>query len=252
MIGHHVIGRGDTLHIVDTRNRRYSRIPFSGDTVLAVPMAPTMSGPFAILGSGEIVVRDSPRRGVVPIVVLAPSGELRARTAALAAADGGRANDFAVIADSGSVWRGMPDRYLLEKWSLDGRRLESITRTVPWFPTWPPLTEGMDRGTEPQPTMLLDAIVVPNGRMWTLLAVPDPAFKPLDQDEYTSPANMGQLVDTFVEVLDLERHQVLASQRFPEYLMAVKGTSSYVFSARYNSDDIVVMDVYRVDLVGAR
>jgi hypothetical protein len=252
MISHHVIGRGDTLHVVDSRNRRYSRIPPGSDTIISAPLGASTRDALAILGSGEIVGGDSPRVGVTPILVIAPSGELRARTATLPASDGIAASEFVIIADSATVWKGMQNRYLLEKWSLDGRRLESISRTVPWFPQWPPLTYGMDRGTEPMPAMLAYAFVTPNARMWTFVTVPDPAFRPLDANEPMSPPNMGQLVDTHVEVLDLVRRQVLASQRFPDFLMPVHGTTSYVYRARYSSDDIVVLDVYRIDVVEPR
>jgi hypothetical protein len=241
----HTVGRGDTLHVFDSDNRRYSKVPPSGAPIIGYNAL--ISGrPVTLLSSGEFVQSDSPRSGVTPLVVFAPDGTTTARIATTGAVPGAFDAGYAIAGDSAAIWRMPLNHYVLEKWSVTGNKLASWQRSVEWMPVWPDLTEAMDRGTAPAPAMMSNLFTAPDGRMWTLASVPDRNFVPLVAGESMSPPFMSQQVDTQVEVLDLAGRQVLASQRFPHYLQLVLNAPGLVYTVRYNADDVIVVDVFRL------
>ena len=123
--------------------------------------------------------------------------------------------DRRVLAEAGadSFWAARMNQYMIERWAMDGRLLGTLHREAPWFEVWwesqsdaetPPVTRivAMEQVGD---TLWVLAWVA--GERWRSAVEPDlRGYTVTNRDEYHSAV---------LEVVDLGRGVVIASQRMP-------------------------------------
>ena len=115
--------------------------------------------------------------------------------------------------DPASFWAARSNQYLIERWTLDGRLLETLHREPPWFQVWWESPSDADTPPVPRITAIeqvgdtLWVLTTVPGEMWRSGVEPDGRFRRItDSDAY---------FDSLVEAIDLNRGVVIASQRMP-------------------------------------
>ncbi len=135
-----------------------------------------------------------------------------------------------VLASAGSegFWSARTSgRYLIEHWSLDGKRIRTIQPKSAWFEAGE-LWAGHDpRRTRPSPR--IGGIWLDNERLWVIGIVSDIDWKPqllaagdphVEVDApMPQPEEWPSLFDTMVEVLDLRTGAVMSTRRYDGVLM---------------------------------
>ena len=99
----------------------------------------------------------------------------------------------------------------------------TFIREADWFPPWDENFPAEVYETVPPPPFLVHVSEDGDGRLWAYSQVPDPAWEPRipRQPQY----EWGRRTfDTIVEVIDLERAQVIAQGRLDQTLGMVCGS----------------------------
>ena len=122
--------------------------------------------------------------------------------------------------------------YRIELW--DGRSIQRVwTREAEWFPRRP--TRGNDGNISPH----VSGISGDGSRLWTIVSVPDPSWTPSPPG--TRVPQSGEVLDnrfdTVVEVIDLNANEVVATQRFDQFVF---GLLSGETALRLTADDLGV------------
>jgi hypothetical protein len=164
-------------------------------------------------------------------------GQLLERIPALPAAPELWGSQWFVSPSPAGVWTGPADRFELVLWSLDGQRLRTLTWNVDWFPPGVQPDPGFPL-TAPPPPMLLHASQDDEHRLWVYVAIPDPNFEPLSDPRAAYELNaetISRYFDTYVEVVDLDRTQVIARTTYETMLRPVCGDQA-VYAAFHSAD----------------
>ena len=127
-----------------------------------------------------------------------------------------------------NLWTAKFNDYVLEQWSLDGRKLAQMIRQVPWFPpnanVRPPA--NATAGTHREPPQMRSLSEDTAGRLWTLTTVPDRDWQPRTLPAapgggtYTPDSLRHKLHDSVLEVIDPARGEVLATRTFDTLFMS--------------------------------
>ena len=121
-----------------------------------------------------------------------------------------RARSLSVTSAAGpehSIWMGRLWAYRIELWEPNNNLLLSMRRNLPWFP------DALVRPTDihtPKPDPALLSLAADDSLLWVLIHRADEGWR--DASKHDDKARH----DSFVEVIDWRRGQVVASQRFDE------------------------------------
>ena len=115
--------------------------------------------------------------------------------------------------DTASFWAARTNQYLIERWTVDGRLLETLHRELPWFQVW--WEYPADADTPPVPTMI--AIEQVGDTLWVLTSVPGEGWRAgVEPDgRFYRVTDRDVYRNSVVEAIDLKRGVVIASQRMP-------------------------------------
>lgn len=151
-----------------------------------------------------------------------------------------------------AVWIAPKDRYHLELWSLDGQRLLTLTREVPWFDPVPRPTDGPTPPRGSLGSMVEDA----DGNLWISFSVPRPDWLTGAYRSESSPSGWavapGWRYQRIVEVIDPRRGVLLSSHTFPRGEESYSGLFGDVRVARGEVDvstGAVTIQVLRLRLM---
>lgn len=120
---------------------------------------------------------------------------------------------FRTVAPSGdsAVWVGMPDRYEVQLYSLDGTHLRTVRRDTEMFRPHDGRIATVPEDGPPRPR-IVDIQEQPNGELWVLLRVPDTGWREAfvdGLDPYGRPrqavGDPARYYDGVLEILDVPR-----------------------------------------------
>lgn len=248
------VSAGDTVHVFDGDNLRTSvfspALRLARTTRLEIPPqteAAALGGDRVVLG----VPLRSPSRAGLPLHLLDGGRVVRSfgSTSGAFRPDIPYFDERAIApAGPGRVWVVHKNRYQVELWSTDGRKLRELRRSVAWFP--PHVAERPVSPDRPPPTTIQQVAVDGAGRLWIKILVPDRdwrrAVRAGGPHGYTVRDRAGYY-DTLIEVIDPRRGRVLASRRFPE-LVQLLGHDR-IGAVVTGADDIPRFVVWRAQLV---
>jgi hypothetical protein len=144
----------------------------------------------------------------------------------------------------GTVWSGHARQYVIEKWTITGERIQTVERSVDWFP---PLT-GVDSWSPdvPPDPQMAGIWEDPDRHLWVVVYVPDPEWR-----EAMSPAQGGGYIslasdylDMMVEVIDPGSGEVLVRHRFDLAGKLIGGGRMAAY--REDEDGLPYLDVYKI------
>ena len=254
------VGPNDSLYVLDEFNKRLTVLTPDHSVARIVPVRGTLTHGFP-LPDGRFVAAGrflTPERLGLPLHLLDSTGVVRSFGATDPSV---RSNEFQAqlrqiaLARKGGVWSARMDRYEVERWTLDGERVSHLAREAAWFPAWTEYSVRPPDIARPKP-MLRAIWEDGEGRLWTVTEVakdnwramrPDPGgeakIPPLDVYERTTEA--------MIEVLDVERGQVIASTRVPAYIRGMV-SPGVLHALRSTPEGDTRVDIWQVTLHGAR
>lgn len=211
-----IVGPEDTLYVMDDSHRRIQVLTPEGTYVRSFP-APWSHQSMSRLTDGSFLF-------------FRPPAERRDRLFHLTDAEGRVLTEFGSPSmanpgvESWKVTAGWPDgfwtapvlRYELYRWQPPDSLELAVVREVGWFPPFPsdgeyPTREQRQR--EPYPPMVGHLHQDRSGLVWSYTWIPGRSWEP---DIPTRPQYewARRTFDTMVEVIDVERAEVLAQLRF--------------------------------------
>lgn len=122
--------------------------------------------------------------------------------------------------------------YRIELWN--GRSIQKVwTREAEWFPRR--TTRRNDGNISPY----VSGISGDGSRLWTIVSVPDPSWTPSPPGTRVPQSGeaLDNRFDTVVEVIDLNANEIVATQRFDQYVF---GLLSGETALRLTADDLGV------------
>lgn len=244
------VSPGDTIHVFDGDTRRqtvltpdyhaFRTIPIPGSPLDVVQLVgnrlvinsmirtPDHVGfPLHLLDSNGTILQsfgidDETYRGDVPLLL------------------------FRSITNAGdsAIWSMHRTSYRIELWDLEGRRLRRLDREVDWLRPW--FRGRVFSDSAPPKSMVNGIRSTPDGFLWILIAVPNPEWKrhlestpTADGVSVLRPTAFEAVFDTYIEVIDPARAELVAQTRVPQYLeFFVEGclcAASYSGNARGTS-----------------
>ncbi len=210
-------GPGDSLHVFDAGNRRWTVISPDRRVVRAIPMPIHVSMALP-LSNGEVIVQSAVRsdnRAGLPFHRVDTTGTIRSSFGAVVPVvrpDVEFADYRRLTKSSRGLWSAFFHEYRLEEWDLEGRLLRSLVVPTPWFPRWE--TRPSDK---PPPPIIIDIQEDSEGYLWTIISVPDRRYRPVPAGTPMKDIPLGDhQFDTIIEVIDPRRNIVLASSRIDQ------------------------------------
>jgi hypothetical protein len=205
-----------------------------------------------VLSDGTLIfsaVARSPQRVGFPIHVVGPEGRL--------VRSFGETGDILDTGDpipqlrklasarDGGLWVAHLDRYVIEHWTLSGRRTRIVRRQVDWLPS-PPRSLG---GLRPIIRALRED---EDGRLWVVITIPNDHRPPIERDTAGRPlarseASRDADFQTIIEVLDPQRGAFVAATRLPGVLRGFV-MNDHLYRAAENWDGDASIEVLRVRL----
>jgi hypothetical protein len=233
------IGRGDTIHILDSgRLNSFTSTgrPFAAHRVPArtwgvLPLGGSRFVVTAAVGTRDAIgfplhIVDSSR------IVKSFGGEYTAVTPAT------QRQLYRVLASSGPAhfWSAVSTSYVLERWDGAGNLTASFTRNPEWF-----LTRSFEASaTTLPPTSTIRGLYHDGGRyVWVIAVVADENWKAMPLHPTGIPGekrnprvNKNKQRDTIIEVIDLQTSTVIASARYDLVLEHIGGRYLYSYEER--------------------
>lgn len=185
-----------------------------------------------VLGDQRFVIAAEVRsRSLIglPLHIVDKSGQLvRSFGADSQRVERGRGFDgFRIVtsASGSTFWSARINEYLVEEWDTTGSRLLQIRRQADWFPKWTFAPGAL--GQVAQPPNIFD-LRLTGDTLWVFIRVTDQQWRPpakqVGTGERVIPdTRRDTLFDTVVELIDVRRHRLIASHRFPEHLLGLVG-----------------------------
>ena len=135
-------------------------------------------------------------------------------------------------ASGGGFWAARTTEYELEKWTIAGERRLSIARSVPWF-------RAHDGTALTPPLPWITAIWEDSeGLLWVAIHVAAPDWERaavMRGDLLVNVSDHNAFYDTILEVIDIQRREVLASTRVDPWLRQPLGGG---LIASYKEDEM--------------
>ncbi len=146
---------------------------------------------------------------------------------------------------TGGVWAGRINEYRIELFDLHGEKRRELRRPVPWFEPWQTVLHFSP--SQPPQTQLAELHEDSSGLLWVIFQVADRNWNRA-VEEWRTPegrfyraANPDSLYDSMVEVIDVTRGNVRASQRMPMWLLGfVDDNTAYGYSEPGNQPRIQI------------
>jgi hypothetical protein len=246
----------DTLHVISGGDAVFDR---SGKLVRKhyIPREATV---FRALGlpTGTIVLQAIIRTSELfgyPFHLINADGVLdRSFGAARGAAfDGNPSRVLGTLAVAGRnrFWTSDQRQYRISLWTTDGTLVKALERDADWFRPWNSWNGRMDAA--PPPPRLLSTWQDSRGRLLTLSAVAAADWKPIPgrslKGEAPAPtaAEFDDANDSVLEIIDPNRGVVLASQRFPNALVAFV-SDSLVAGRSVDPSNRIAIDIWSISL----
>jgi hypothetical protein len=152
-----------------------------------------------------------------------------------------------------TVWSLHGLEYVLDRWTLDGRLVEQLSRKAPWFPpatgvvapsaATPPHPIGMRIHSDDQ------------GLLWVFILVPDSSWADALVPRKSAAGKTSYRIDdpngyydTMIEVIDPVAHRVVARRRVDQ-AMALASSAKMTESDRETMDLYPLIDVWKISLV---
>jgi hypothetical protein len=161
--------------------------------------------------------------------------------------------DVRRVGYSGSdvIWLAKLDRYEIEQWRLDGAIIRSFRRDADWFRPW-------DYGKESAKSKGLTGPLTvaiwqdSTGLLWTMVRVPSLSGPTIDysgrERRPLPPFDIEDAsIDTMIEVIDPSTSRVLASQRFPQFMLG-HIERDLVYSLGHSEGGDLRVDIWRIKL----
>jgi hypothetical protein len=122
------------------------------------------------------------------------------------------------VAGGGRVWAAAIHPFRFELWDTAGLRLRIIKRVGAWAPAAPG-----ERSTQPgRPPDPSPYEVRQEGHLlWVLVGIPSAAWRAPQENSAITDEYLEEVFDTRVEVIDLEKGELLASVVFTQRLFAL-------------------------------
>ncbi len=130
-------------------------------------------------------------------------------------------------ARAGGVWAAHYDAYRIERFDSMGTLVVSLQRSVPWFPDGDGSVVIPTPESPPKPT-IFSLIEDEGGLLWIFTAIADADYQRglRPREDVRSPdqarfamADFDRYLDTVVDIIDPATGQLVASQRFDEFMM---------------------------------
>lgn len=233
-IGSFHVGPGDSLFVFDNQQSRLSVLSPEGEFVrsLSVPISPEVTN--FVAPDGRFLIGRSfgmPELGPHPLHLFDREGR-RLRSFGNFSGEArpdvpGFLSRSLAPASGTRIWSGHSIAYVLDRIDLDsGRRDLVIRRQARWFP--PRLEPLRDRGTIRPDPGIRDIQEDEAGRLWVLLAIPDPEWRTVYRpagpgDTHGSVTDLQRFYDTRIEVLDPVRGTLIAALEMPELVEDFSG-----------------------------
>lgn len=242
-----VEGPGDTLHVFDERNVRWSVLsPRTFELVrnIRLPVRPTFETP-VVLGDGSLVVNAVTGD---PLVHVGPDGtRLGSFGQGAVGVDRPRSSPSSIrrtaLSQGATIWVALPEVYRIERWSADGDRIEAFVSHPRWMSSERQVAEE-GRVRAPVPT-ILDVAEDREGLLWVSLRIADPDWEEGVEDGRIR--DLRRYVDGIVDIIDPRTGELVHSERF-ETVMRVRGRGIATTSSEGEFGERNV-SVYRVRLL---
>ena len=147
--------------------------------------------------------------------------------------------------DPTSLWAARVNQYLIERWSMDGRVLETLHRQPSWFPAW---WESESNANTP-PVPRVGAIEQVGDTLWVLIGVPGERWQSgVEQEgQFFRVTNPSVYRNTVLEAIDLRRRDVITSRRMP---LLFDDLLEGGLAVRNDTDEVgnPVVRVYRLEI----
>jgi hypothetical protein len=233
-----LVGRGDSLHILDLGNSRLSVFDRSGKYARGVQL-PLRPFGFLIRPDGQMVVN-----GIIPqsrhaLHWVSADGRI-VKSSDEVDDDVPNAGAFVrhlYTTATGELLSLHPVEYRIDHWNISGEIVRSYTAKRSWLNSDSIVLAY--RGRTPPPSQMVGLQVDQQGMVWVLAAVPDANFKPVDSLHRSIDPN--EMYDTIIEVFDPRNGALLGRARSDRLLRTLSGMSVYstVQSATGEIDVIV-------------
>ena len=260
-VRHIAVSPAGDVHTIDAPNR-YTRWSSGMSSVIATATVPFTVSDWIFLDDTTFVVQPE-QQGEVSALQLAVFKAGRLVTTAIAP----QRSPFRIDrplrrlgSSPGGFVASWLTRYRMEKWSGDGRLTEVLERSAEWFPPRPvtQITRGPPTQVKPDPVFAAVA-GDGHGRIWTIVHVADPDWRPIPNRPDGIPMHPDSLVaigvsiddlhDSVVEVIDAQNNKVVAAAVHDSLLLGfVEGRTDLVFAVRDTTDGNLVVDIFRVRL----
>lgn len=159
-------------------------------------------------------------------------------------------------AADGNIWAAHNNRYRIDKWNTDGHRITRIERDASWFRPWQEWP-GVDYEVRPVPA-IAGVRDWGDGLLMVVVRVADDDWRPMrparivQDHEVTSAAQLEDLYDTVIEVLDTRSGKVLARTRVDARVVNVVGRNAFSSYAEHSELGESKFVVWSVALAGYR
>ena len=143
------------------------------------------------------------------------------------------------VAADGHIWAARVNRYQIDKWNLDGDLVARIERDAPWFHPW--LDFPVQAPIEDRPLPELVGVGDwGDDLLMVVVRVADSEWKPMrparieQGHEVISGAQMEELYDTVIEVLDTRLGTVVARTQVDANVWGVIGKDGFYSYAEHS------------------
>ena len=254
-----IVGRGDSIVIVDQRLARVTILP--PDLALARSFTAGEYRDGVQLAGGDFIVQSE--LGASLFLRVSPMGarvtawpDTIRECSGMSGCWSRRARVLFASADSGFWSARRNHHYELEYRDKAGTLRRTLRPRSPWFATY-------DSSANPKPGVAPQASLVgmwqdTEGRLWIVGNTADQEWRRAEWETKTvegvrvaSATDTDALVDGVIEVLDARTGASLAAQRVPQRLDGV-AAPGFIYSARQDSDGFWQVTVSNVRLTRAR
>ena len=148
-------------------------------------------------------------------------------------------------ADSTSFWAARINQYLIERWTMDGRLLETLHREPQWFEVW--WEPQIDADTPPVP--IFHAMAPAGDTLWVLGTAPGERWRLAVEPEgrFFTVTDEEAYQNAVLEAVDPRRGTVIASQRMP---MLFHDLLEGGLAVRNETDEVgnPIVRIYRLEI----
>jgi hypothetical protein len=248
------VGPGDTIHIFELNRHSVLAPGLAG--FVSVDQLPVPPRYVAFLADGRMIVQNMVvnQQGIgEPMHLIGPRGEIEHSFGGMGP---WRPTEIyqslrAIAPASGNrVWAARNPEYRIELWDPNGTRpILTLVRDADWFRPWSEsdLHDSLQTLQRPHLTSVSEG---PDGLLWTIIARPDPAWKPPERrgEIPVRDLDTDAMFNTIIEVLDPESGRLIASAEHQKSVSNFMGASGMVYTKREDLEGNTLIDVWRMEV----